>query len=99
MLLALLMATETGSIGPGLPIVPTAVVIGKCRKSQDEIVVCGHSEQERYRLRTRLPDEPPLLPKAEVAIGGTGVLSVENEAASVGGIPVNRMMVRLKLKF
>jgi hypothetical protein len=98
MLLALLMATETVLIGPGLPVAPTAVVVGKCRKSQDEIVVCGQSEQERYRLRTRLPDELPLLPKAEVAIGDTK-LAVENEAASVGGIPANRMMVRLKLKF
>jgi hypothetical protein len=98
MMLALLMATEIGLIGPRLPAVPTAVVVAKCRKSNDEIVVCGQSEQEIYRLRTRLPDEPPLLPKAEVAIGDTK-LAVENEAASLGGIPVNRMMVRLKLKF
>jgi hypothetical protein len=98
MMLALLMATEIGLIGPRLPAVPTAVVVGKCRKSNDEIVVCGQSEQEIYRLRTRLPDEPPLLPKAEIAIGDTK-LAVENQAASIGGIPVNRMMVRMKLKF
>jgi hypothetical protein len=98
MMLALLMATEAVAIGPRLPAVPKPVVADKCRKSSDEIVVCGQSEQERYRLRTQLPDEPPLLPKAALAIGATK-LAVENEAGNVGGLPTNRMMVRLKIKF
>ena len=67
--------------------------------SQDEVVVCGRADgRSPYRLpEIEEPDARP--PTATVGIGGNAALAAETESADVGGLPSNRVMVRLKIKF
>jgi hypothetical protein len=65
---------------------------------EGEIVVCA-TDNEQFRLRL-LPDqsqprsEAPQLKLGENAAAGVGL-----ERGSVGGVPSNRVMVKMKLKF
>ena len=63
-----------------------------------DVVVCGRHDQP-YRLRP-LPEryEKPALPRAEARVGAAK-LSAEGEQATIGGVPVNRAMVRLTFPF
>lgn len=62
----------------------------------DEIIVCAPDE-EQFRLRPipELPDAPP----ASIAIGDNAQISGRVEGAMIGGVPSNRVMIDLKLKF
>ena len=62
-----------------------------------EIVVCGSRKTDRYRLKPLAPDDPRF-GKAQTSIAGAKV-GVETEQVSVGGIPSNRVMARIKIKF
>ncbi len=68
----------------------------------DEIVVCGRSDPDQYRLKP-LPDryEPPNgPPRAELNLSEREKLGVELEQGSdAQGGAINRAMVRYKLKF
>lgn len=63
-----------------------------------DIIVCA-TEDMRFRLEKREPlPADPLLPKAKMPLLG-GESAIETEAAGVGGIPSNRVMVKLRWKF
>lgn len=68
----------------------------------DDIVVCGRTDPDQYRLKP-LPDryEPPNgPPRAEMNLSERETLGVEVEQGSdAQGGPINRAMVRYKLKF
>lgn len=64
------------------------------------MVVCGRG-QEEFRLRTspeRYSTDPQALPRARTTIGGN-TIGAETEQGSVGGIPTNRVMLRLRRPF
>jgi hypothetical protein len=68
--------------------------------SGDEIVVCGRAPGELGPSRLPpLPARDSDIPKAETAIGKGIAIAGETEQADVGGVPSNRLMVRLKIKF
>jgi hypothetical protein len=96
--LALQVAT-----GPVLPVDDRLRAIAPCpfdisNTSGGDVVVCARREQSQ-RLE-RLPERyaKPDPRKAEARLG-PGKLAVEGEKASVGGISVNRAMVRLSIPF
>ena len=62
-----------------------------------EIVVCGRRE-EPYRIGPISPT-PPALPEAKIGIGEDATLSAEARQGEIGGIPTNRAMLTLKVKF
>lgn len=64
-----------------------------------EVVVCGRREgQSPYRIGPQLPT-PPALPDAEFSLGGGVKLKAHAEQGEIGGIPTNRAMVTLKIRF
>ena len=64
----------------------------------DEIVVCA-ANPETIRLRP-LPEKYETKPaKAELSLGENIAAGVELESTGIGGVPVNRVMVRVKIKF
>jgi hypothetical protein len=68
--------------------------------ARDEIVVCGRAPGELGPSRLPpLPARESDIPKAETAIGKGIAIAGETEQADVGGVPSNRLMVRLKIKF
>ena len=68
--------------------------------SGDEIVVCARRNDGigPYRINQPLPRQSDV-PKAELQLADGLSASAETENADVGGIPSNRAMVRLKIKF
>ena len=67
--------------------------------ASDELVVCGRND-DRYRLKPLPPrPEEPLIPKAAMALPGGGKAAAEVEQGSVGGVPSNRLMLRLSKPF
>ncbi len=72
------------------------------RPAAGDVVVCGRrADPQRYRLRPlgdRYSADAAALPKAETGIlGGRAALAAEAEAGSVGGVPSNRVMIRLRI--
>lgn len=68
--------------------------------TEDEVVVCGRSDQEAFRLRPLPPRYvDPTLPKAEAELLGAAKAAVEAEDATVGGFQSNWLMFRLKMPF
>lgn len=62
-----------------------------------DVTVCGRRDKDRYRIRPQYrtpPDEG--LGRAETRIGNVGVSAV-TEQGDVGGIPTNRVMIRIKI--
>lgn len=88
--------------GPVLP-KPKSVLPHECPKAEPgdtSIVVCARG-QEEFRLRAvpeRYSSDPQALPQAAMKIGNNTV-SAETEQGGVGGIPTNRVMLRLKRPF
>ena len=96
MLLLVLLAFQAGPPAEPSP-APKLSMRRECRADQaaDEIVVCARSDEE-FRLRP-LPDRyERRAPRAEFDLGGAK-LAPEVEQGSVGGIPTNRVMLRLKI--
>ena len=69
------------------------------RAAADEVVVCGRRDsQSPYRIGPQ-PELPPAIPNAEFRLlDGVG-LKLHAEEGEVGGVPTNRAMVSLKIKF
>lgn len=99
MLFLVLLSTQ--ALNP-LPVPPTGqIVTDPCAPGPDKdaIVICGTRDKDsRYRIGP-LPPTPPTLPDATYRLGKNTNLSAEAEQGEVGGIPTNRAMVKLKIKF
>ena len=74
----------------------------RCRAAsvrEDEVVVCGRRNgPSPYRIGPQAPS-PPTLPDARFQIADGVEGKVSTEQGDVGGIPTNRAMVSLKIKF
>ena len=68
------------------------------RQAGEEIVVCGRRKESPYRIGPR-PAEPPALPDAEFKISDRVAGKLGAEQGEIGGIPTNRAMITLKIKF
>ena len=69
------------------------------RADTDEVVVCGRRDsQSPYRIGPQ-PDLPPALPNAEFRLLDSVGLKLHADQGEVGGIPTNRGMVSIKIKF
>lgn len=80
------------------PDAPPLMPVPRCAASKaDEVVVCGSRDNRKYRLDP-LPEAEAGFGRAETTIGGANVALV-GEKGAVGGIPTNRAMVRIKIKF
>ena len=100
--LAVLIQLTEGSGAPPAAL-PDFHVVRPCPRDaeNDEVVVCGRIDQDRFRLKPILPryvSPRDGLPAAEVPLGN-GTLGVSTQGASVGGVPSNRVMLGWKLKF
>ena len=69
------------------------------RASSGEVVVCGRREESPYRLGPQLPSPPPALPDAQFSISEGVNAGATAEHGEIGGIPTNRAMITLKIKF
>lgn len=68
-------------------------------ENKEEVVVCGRRDgQSPYRIGPQ-PSAPPALPDAEFKISDNVKAGAKAEQGEVGGIPTNRAMVTLKIKF
>jgi hypothetical protein len=64
-----------------------------------EVVVCGRRDgQSPYRIGPQSPT-PPALPDAQFNISDGVQAGATAEQGDVGGIPTNRAMITLKIKF
>jgi len=64
-----------------------------------EVVVCGRpEEQSPYRIGPQ-PATPPMLPNAEFRLSDSVEAKLSAEQGEIGGIPTNRAMITLKIKF
>jgi len=69
------------------------------RGQNGEIVVCGRrNEQSPYRIGPQAPS-PPALPNAEFSLSDGVKVKLQAEQGELGGIPTNRAMVTLKIRF
>ncbi len=75
---------------------------GACTKTSTtdgEIVVCARREgPSRYRIGPQAPPPPPL-PDAEFQLVDGVRAKVSAEQGEVGGIPTNRALVSIKIRF
>lgn len=62
-----------------------------------DIVVCGRRDQDRYRI-PRLAPDALTFGAANTSIGGIKA-GIETERGNVGGIPTNRVMIKLRIPF
>ena len=74
----------------------------RCSRQADEggeVVVCGRRDgQSPYRIGPQ-PSTPPALPDAQFNISDGVKVGVQAEQGGIGGIPTNRAMISLKIKF
>ena len=63
-----------------------------------EIIVCGARQTDRYRLPPLAPADAPRLGPAEFGIAGARI-GVTTEQGSIGPIPTNRVMARVRIRF
>ena len=63
-----------------------------------EIIVCGARQKDRYRLPPLAPADAPRLGPAEFGIAGARI-GVATEQGSIGPIPTNRVMARVRIRF
>ena len=67
--------------------------------SSEEVVVCANRNGESpYRLQ-QAPTPRKGVPKAELSVAEGVSVAGETEQADVGGVPSNRVMLQLKVKF
>ena len=74
----------------------------RCRAAsirEDEVVVCGRRDgQSPYRIGPQ-PPAPPTLPDAAFKLSDDVEAKLSAEQGEIGGIPTNRAMISLKIKF
>ena len=69
------------------------------KQAGEEIIVCGRrNEQSPYRIGPQRP-APAALPDAEFSLGDGVKLRLNAEQGELGGIPTNRAMVTLNIRF
>ena len=77
-------------------------VTDRCRAAsirEDEVVVCGRRDrQSPYRIGPQALLPPPI-PDAEFKLSDGAGIKLSAEQGEVGGIPTNRAMISLKIKF
>ena len=82
------------------PVLPKALIVAaRCNPSDEDIVVCGKTDPEQYRLRP-LGDPPngrPLPPMT--AKLGNGTIDSHAEEKCVGGFCAPALMARFKVPF
>jgi hypothetical protein len=67
--------------------------------NSNEVVVCGRrQEQSPYRIGPQAP-AATALPKAEFKLSDEVEAKLSAEQGEIGGIPTNRAMISLKIKF
>lgn len=95
----LLLSVALQSSAPAPPGYDTHAISRACAPAADDgtIVVCGSRKNDKYRLKPLAPDAGGL-GRAETTIAGAKV-GVETEQGSVGGIPTNRVMAHIKIRF
>ena|SRR5436190_2002220 len=92
-----LQSAEPQSIADNL--LPRSDRCVKQSTSGDEVVVCGRRNgQSPYRIGPQAP-LPPVLPDAEFSLSNGVKAKLGAEQGAVGGIPTNRAMVSLKIRF
>ena len=99
MWLPLLLLSQT-TADPPPPRVVIDLLPKACTKPSEQgedIVVCGRRE-EPYRIGPIAP-APPAIPDAKIGIGEKATLAAEAQQGEIGGIPTNRAMITLKIKF
>lgn len=62
---------------------------------RDDVVVCGRRDQDRYRL-PKLPSKEEGFRPLETNVGGNKV-GVTTEKGEVGGVPTNRVMLKIRI--
>jgi hypothetical protein len=94
-----LLSVALQSSAPAPPGYDTQAVTRACNTATDDgtIVVCGSRKNDKYRLKPLAPPEAGL-GRAETTIAGAKV-GVGAEQGSIGGIPTNRLMAHIKIKF
>ena len=99
MLLIIALAQADTSVPPGR-INPTSPQRCETLDSLDaDVLVCGRrNDPNRYRLPPLTPYQSEL-PKAELQLGNDTSVSAETQRVVIGGLPSNRVMIRLKIKF
>ena len=99
MLLLAFLSLQTAEPSTNLA---TKFLPDRCRAAtvrEDEVVVCGRRDQQSpYRIGPQAPP-PPALPNAEFKISDSAEAKLSAEQGEIGGIPTNRAMITLKIKF
>ena len=62
------------------------------------IIVCGARQKDRYRLPPLAPADAPRLGPAEFGIAGARI-GIATEQGSIGSIPTNRVIARVRIRF
>ena len=91
-LLLLLQASSAPPVAYDTRAVTQACASGA---SSGDIIVCGRRDQDRYRI-PKLPPDARSFGTAETNIRGV-TAGVGTELGNVGGIPTNRVMMKLKI--
>jgi hypothetical protein len=101
MLMLAFLTIQTADTNPTVDIY-SKILGEKCRTGtprEDVVVVCGRRDgQNPYRIGPQ-PSLPPALPDAEFRISENVKAKLGAEQGDVGGIPTNRAMITLKLRF
>lgn len=99
MLLLTFLSLQSADPAPDLT---RKILPDRCRAAvtrEDEVVVCGRRDgQSPYRIAPQ-PATPPALPDAEFRLSEGVKAGIVAQQGEVGGIPTNRAMITLKLKF
>lgn len=62
---------------------------------RNDVVVCGRRDQDRYPL-PKLPSREEGFRPLETSVGGNKV-GITTEKGEVGGIPTNRVMLKIRI--
>lgn len=98
MLLAMAQAVPPAPRSASVPTIPRPCDAQE-QNIDGDIVVCGRRDSSRYRLPPVSPIYETERRKAERQIGNGTIVSAETERVEIGGMPSNRAMIRLKIKF
>jgi len=100
-IVAAIMLANAGYVASDFDLAKLKPTRGACRGDADvaEIVVCARRRGQDQRVSRGDPPVEPLLPKAELSLPGDVGASVSGEQGSIGNIPTNRAMVKVRIPF